>query len=65
MQRAMDYNQEGVQGANPTTGQVALDPTMNLTVELHKNYDIIFEEYISRQGAITLDWYVPDLLTHE
>ena len=60
VQRAIDNNQEGVQGANPTTGQAALDPTMNPTVELHKNDDIIIEEYIRRQGAIGLDWYVPD-----
>ena len=39
VQRAMDNNQEGVQGANPTIGQAALDPTMNPTVELHKNDD--------------------------
>ena len=58
VQRAMDNNQEGVQGANPTPGQAALDPTMNPTVELHKNDNIIIEEYIRRQGAIGLDWYV-------
>ena len=39
LQRAIDNNQEGAQGANPTTGQAALDPTMNPTVELHKNDD--------------------------
>ena len=60
MQRAMDNNQEGVQGANPTPGQAPVDPTMNPTVELHKNDDIIIEEYVRRQGAISLDWYVPD-----
>ena len=60
VQKAMDNNQEGVQGANPTTGQAALDPTMNPTVELHKNNDIVIKEYIKRQGGIGLDWYVPD-----
>ena len=60
VQRAMENNQEGVQGANPTTGQAVLDPTMNPTVDLHKNDDIIMEEYVRRQSAISLDWYVPD-----
>ena len=60
VQRAMDNNQEGAQGANPTTGQAALDPTMNPTVELHKNDDIVIKEYVKRQGGIGLDWYVPD-----
>ena len=55
MQKAMDKNQEGVQGANPTTGHAALDPTMNPTVELHKNDDIAMEEYVKRQGGIGLD----------
>ena len=60
VQRDMDNNQEGAQGKNPTPGQAALDPTMNPTVELHKNDDIVIEEFIRRQGAISLDWYVPD-----
>ena len=60
VQRAMDNDQEGVQGANPTAGQAALDPTMNPTVELHKNDDIVIEEYVKRHSAIGLDWYVPD-----
>ena len=60
VQRETESIQEGVQGANTTQGQTALDPTMNPTVELHKNDDIIIEEYVRRQGAIDLDWYVPD-----
>ena len=60
VQRETESNQEGVQGANTTQGQTALDPTMNPTVELHKNNDIFIEEYVRRQGAIDLDWYVPD-----
>ena len=60
VQRAMDNNQEEAQAANPTTGQAALDPTMNPTVELHKNDDIVIKEYVKRQGGIGLDWYVPD-----
>ena len=41
VQRTMDNNQEGVQGVNRTTGQAALDPTMNPTIELHKNDDVV------------------------
>ena len=59
-QRDMDNNQEGTQGNNPTQGQAALDPTMNPRVELHKNDDIVIKEFIRRQGAIGLNWYVPD-----
>ena len=59
-QRNLGDNQEGVQGTNPTPGQAALDPTMNPRVELHKNDDIVIEEFVRRQGAISLDWYVPD-----
>ena len=59
-QRDMGTNQEGVQGANPTPGQAAFDPTMNPTVDLHKTDDIVIEEFVRRQGTIGLDWYVPD-----
>ena len=59
-QRDMGTNQEGVQGTNPTPGQAALDPAMNPTVDLHRTNDIIIEEFVRRQGAIGLDWYVPD-----
>ena len=65
VQRAMDNNQEGAQGANPTTGQAALDPTMNPTVELHKYDDRVIEEYVKRQGGSGLDWYVPDFVTQK
>ena len=51
-QRIMENDQDGVQGANPTPEQGALDPTMNPTVELHKNDDLIIEEFVKRQGAI-------------
>ena len=54
-QRDMDNNQEEAQGENPTPGQAALDPTMNPTVELHKNDDIVIEEFVRRQGAIGLE----------
>ena len=43
------------------TGEIAHDPAMNLVVEIHKNDDVIIDEYIQRQGGIGLDWYVPDL----
>ena len=45
---------------NPTPEQAALDPTMNPTVELNKNNNLIIEEFVRRQGAIDFDWYVPD-----
>ena len=60
-QRNLGDTQEGVQGANPIPGQSALDPNTNPTVELHKNDDIVIEESIRRQGAISLDWYVPNI----
>ena len=59
-QRDMGTNQEGVQGTNPTPGQAALDPAMNPTLDLHRMNDIVIEEFVRRQGAIGLDWYVPD-----
>ena len=59
-QRALDNNQERVQGANPTTGQETLSPAMNPTVDLHRTDDIVIEEFVKRQGTISLDWYVPD-----
>ena len=42
------------------TGEIARDPAMNPVVEIHKNDDVIIEEYVQRQGGIGLDWYVPD-----
>ena len=62
-QRIEDETQrEQAQGTNPitTTGQEAQGPARNPTVDLHKNDDEIIREFITRQGAITLDWYVPD-----
>ena len=56
----MDNNQEGCQRAAQDTGEIARDPTMNPVVEIHKNDDVIIEEYIQCQGGISLDWYVPD-----
>ena len=58
-QNAVNNQEEGqrtVQG----TGEIAHDPAMNPVVEIHKNDDVIIEEYITRQGGIGLDWYVPD-----
>ena len=60
-QRELDNNQELVQGTNPTTGQETLNPAMNPTVDLHRMGDIVIEEFVKRQGTITLDWYVADL----
>ena len=33
---------------------------MNPVVEIHKNDDLIIEEYVRRQGGMGLVWYVPD-----
>ena len=33
---------------------------MNPTVNLHKNDDEVIKEFIRRQGAVGLDWYVPN-----
>ena len=33
---------------------------MNPVVEIHKNNDVIIEEYVQHQDGISLDWYVPD-----
>ena len=46
---------------NPEEAQDAPNPAMNPTVDLHKTDDIVIEEFIKRQGTISLDWYVPDL----
>ena len=46
---------------NPEEAQDAPNPAMNPTVDLHKTDDIIIEEFVKRQGTISLDWYVPDL----
>ena len=60
VQRAMDNNQEGGQGAVQNTGEIAQDPAVNPIVEIHKNDNLIIKEYVQRQGGIGLDWYVPD-----
>ena len=52
-------NQEEGQTTAQGTGEIARDPAMNPVVEIHKNDDVIIEEYIQRQGGIGLDWYVP------
>ena len=53
-------NQEEGQRTVHDTGEIAHDPAMNPVVEIHKNNDVIIEEYIQCQGRIGLDWYVPD-----
>ena len=55
-------NLERVQGANPAIamGQGTQDPAMNPTVDLHKTNDEIIRELVRREGAIGLDWYVPN-----
>ena len=64
-QQIMDNNQEGGQRAAQDTGEIAQNPAMNPMVEIHKNEDVIIEEYVQRQGEIGLDWYVPISKTHK
>ena len=66
-QRELGNNQEQVQGANlaaadeqETLNPGIQNPAMNPTVDLHRTDDIVIKEFIRRQGAIGLDWYVPD-----
>ena len=47
VQQIVDSNQEGGQRAFQDTGEIARDPAMNPVVEIHKNDDLIIEEYIS------------------
>ena len=67
-QRQLVNNPEQVQGTNPeaATGQRTpnpdtQNPAMNPTVDLHKTDNESIEEFVRRQGAIGLDWYVPNL----
>ena len=55
VQRAMDNNQEGGQGAVQNTVEIARDPAMNPIVEIHKNNNLIIKGYVQRQGGIGLD----------
>ena len=59
-QQIVDNNQEGGQRAVQDTGEIAQDPAMNPVIEIHKNDDVIIEEYVQHQDGIGLDWYVPD-----
>ena len=59
-QQNADNNQEEGQRAVQGTGEIARDPAMNPVVEIHKNDNVIIEEYVQHQGGIGLDWYVPD-----
>ena len=45
-QQIVDNNQEGGQSAVQDMGEIARDPAMNPVVEIHKNDDLIIEEYI-------------------
>ena len=63
----MVNNPEQVQGANPVAaaGQGTLNPdaqstAMNPTGDLHKTDDKVIKEFVRRNGAIGLDWYVPN-----
>ena len=64
----MVNNPEQVQGQNPladagqgTLNPDAQNPAMNPTVDLHKTDDEVIKEFVRRNGAIALDWYVPNL----
>ena len=46
VQRILDNNEEGGQRAVQDTGEIARDPAMNSVVEIHKNDDMIIEEYV-------------------
>ena len=59
VQRIMDNDQEEGQRAVQNTGEIARDPAMNPIVEIHKNDDLIIEEFVQQQGGISLDWYIP------
>ena len=50
-------NQEEGQRTVQDTGEIACHPAMNPVVEIHKNDDVIIEEYVQHQGGIGLDWY--------
>ena len=59
-QQIVDNNQEGGQRTAQDAGEIVQDSAINPVVEIHKNKDVIIEEYVQRQGGIGLDWYVPD-----
>ena len=45
-QQIVDNNQKEGQRAVQDTGEIAQEPAMNPVVEIHKNEDVIIEEYI-------------------
>ena len=67
-QRQLVNNPEQVQGANPvaaaaqgTLNPDAQNPAMNYcAVDLHKTDNEVIKEFIRRNSAIGLDWYVPN-----
>ena len=58
VQRTTDNGEEEGQRAVQNTEEIARDPAINLIVEVHKNNDLIIEEFVQQQGGIGLDWYV-------
>ena len=50
----------GIQTRAMTGAQHMENEALNPVVEIHKNDDVIIEEYVQCQGGIGLDWYVPD-----
>ena len=59
-QQNMASNKEEGQRTVQGTGEIARDPALNPVVEIHKNDNVVIEEYIQCQVGIGLDWYVPD-----
>ena len=53
-------NQEESQRTVQDTGEITRHRAVNPVVEIHKNDDVIIEEYVQHQGGIGLDWYEPD-----
>ena len=47
--------------ANPEQVQKAMDQATTPTVGLHRTKEDTIKEFIQQHGAISLDWYVPDL----
>ena len=58
VQRTTDNGEEEGQRAVQNTEEIARDPAINPIVEVHKNNDLIIEEFVQQQGGIGLDWYV-------
>ena len=52
VQRTTDNGEEEGQRAVQNTEEIARDPAINPIVEVHKNNDLIIEEFVQQQGGI-------------